>query len=191
MWTFLVRRILRNRFQFLIIIFAITAYMSFMARDVKLSYEMTPILPASDSTYIVYQKFKEQFGEDGSVLFIGIQDTNLFQLEEFNDWFDLSEKIRGIPGVEEVVSITRLYNLQKNDSLKKFEFVPLTRHKPERQSQLDSLKEVIYSLPFYDKLILNKETGVTLIAVTLDNRLLNTKMRIRLIDQIRDVTNQF
>jgi len=190
-WPFLVRRILRNRFQFLIIIFAITAFMSYEARDVKLSYEMTRILPASDSTYIVYQQFKEQFGEDGSVLFIGIQDTNLFQLKEFNDWFDLSEKIRRVPGVEEVVSITRLYNLQKNDSLKKFEFVPLTRRPPENQSQLDSLKKIIYSLPFYDKLILNKETSVTLIAVTLDNRLLNTKQRINLINQIKEVTNRF
>lgn len=162
-----------------------------MARDVKLSYEMTRILPASDSTYIDYQQFKKQFGEDGSVLFIGIQDTNLFQINEFNDWFDLSEKIRRIPGVEEVVSITRLYNLQKNDSLKKFEFVPLIRNKPETQHELDSLKKIIFSLPFYEKLIINKETGVTLIAVTLDNRLLNTKQRINLINQIRDITNQF
>jgi len=190
-WTFLVRIILRNRLQFLIAIFAITAFMSFMARDVKLSYEMTRILPASDSTYIVYENFKERFGEDGSVLFIGIRDTSLFQLNEFNDWFDLSEKIRGIAGVEEVVSITRLYNLVKNDSLKKFEFVPLTPKQPSTQLQLDSLKQLIYSLPFYEGLILNRETGVTLIAVTLDNRLLNTKKRIGLINEIRDITNSF
>ncbi|MBE0648155.1 MAG: MMPL family transporter [Bacteroidales bacterium] len=191
MWPFLIRRILRNRLQFLIVIFVITAIMSFLARDVKLSYEMARILPASDSTYIIYQQFKEKFGEDGSVLFIGIQDTNLFQINEFNDWFDLSETIRRVPGVEEVVSITRLYNLQKNDSLKKFEFVPLIRHKPETQHQVDSLKKLIFSLPFYEKLIINRETGVTIIAVTLDNRLLNTKQRINLITEIRDVTNQF
>jgi len=165
--------------------------MSYMARDVKLSYEMTRILPASDSTYIVYENFKKQFGEDGSVLFIGIQDTNLFKLNEFNDWFDLSEKIRGIAGVEEVVSITRLYNLVKNDSLKKFEFVPLTPKQPSTQVQLDSLKHLIYSLPFYEGLILNRESNVTLLAVTLDNRLLNTKKRIGLINEIREITNRY
>jgi len=190
-WTFLVRVILRNRLQILIVIFAITAFMSFMGRDVKLSYEMTRILPASDTTYIIYENFKKQFGEDGSVFFIGIQDTNLFQLSEFADWYDLSEKIKRIAGVEEVVSITRLYNLVKNDSLKKFEFVPLMRKQPTSQAQVDSLKNLIYSLPFYEGLILNKETGVTLIAVTLDNRLLNTKKRIGLINEIREVTNQF
>jgi len=173
------------------VIFAITAFMSFMGRDVKLSYEMTRILPASDTTYIIYENFKKQFGEDGSVLFIGIQDTNLFQMREFSDWYDLSEKIKLIAGVEEVVSITRLYNLVKNDSLKKFEFVPLMPRKPSSQAQIDSLKNLIYSLPFYEGLVLNKETGVTLIAVTLDNRLLNTKKRIGLINEIREVTNTF
>ena len=162
-----------------------------MGRDVKLSYEMTRILPASDTTYIIYENFKKQFGEDGSVLFIGIQDTNLFQMREFSDWYDLSEKIKLIAGVEEVVSITRLYNLVKNDSLKKFEFVPLMPRKPSSQAQIDSLKNLIYSLPFYEGLVLNKETGVTLIAVTLDNRLLNTKKRIGLINEIREVTNTF
>ena len=191
MWTFLVRLILRNRLQILIVIFAITAFMSFMGREVKLSYEMTRILPASDTTYIIYENFKKQFGEDGSVLFIGIQDTNLFQMSEFSDWYDLSEKIKRIAGVEEVVSITRLYNLVKNDSLKKFEFVPLMPRKPSSQAEVDSLKNLIYSLPFYEGLVLNKETGVTLIAVTLDNRLLNTKKRIGLINEIREVTNQF
>jgi len=190
-WTFLVRKILRNRLQILIVIFAITAYMSYMARDVQLSYEMARILPASDSTLIVYENFKQQFGEDGSVLFIGIQDSNLFRLARFNDWFDLSARIKEVSGVEEVVSITRLYNLTKNDSLKKFDFVMLTPEKPSTQEQLDSLKTLIYSLPFYDKLIFNKETGVTLIAVTLDKRMLNTKQRIQLINRIREVTEQF
>ena len=190
-WQFLIRRILRNRFQFLLVIFAVTALMSFYARDVKLSYEMARLLPSSDSTYIKYQEFKDLFGEDGSLLVIGIQDTNLFQLNEFDDWYDLNDKLRHVPGVEEVVSITRLYNLQKNDSLKKFEFVPLIRHRPDTQRQVDSLKKIIYSLPFYEGLIFNKETGVTLIAVTLDNRLLNTKQRINLINEIKDLTNRF
>jgi len=190
-WTFLVRKILRNRLQILIVVFAITAFMSYMASDVKLSYEMARVLPSSDSTFIVYEEFKKQFGEDGSVLFIGIQDPNLFRLDEFNDWFDLSEKIKSITGVEEVVSITRLYSLVKNDSLKKFEFVPLTPKKPHTQARLDSIREQIYSLPFYDRLVLNRETGVTLIAVTLDKHLLNTRQRIGLINQIREAANLF
>src|ERR1039457_348820 len=129
MWRFIVRNILRNRVGILLIIVGLTCFMGYKARGVKLSYEMARTLPANDSTYLLYESFKQQFGEDGSVLFIGIQDKNLFQLKEFNDWFDLSANIRKIPGVEEVVSVTRLFKLVKNDSLKQFEFVPLCKDK--------------------------------------------------------------
>lgn len=152
---------------------------------------MARTLPANDSTFLLYESFKKQFGEDGSVLFIGIQDKNLFRLEEFNDWFDLSKNIRNIPGVEEVVSVTRLYRLVKDDSLKKFEFIPLCPEKPKNQGEVDSLKNTIYNLPFYKGLILNPETYATILAVTLDKNQLDTKNRIQLIGDIKQEADAF
>ncbi len=125
------------------------------------------------------------------MLFIGIQDKNLFRLEEFNDWFDLSKNIRNIPGVEEVVSVTRLYKLVKDDSLKKFEFIPLCKEKPQSQGEVDSIKNTIYNLPFYKDLILNPETYATILAVTLDKNQLDTKNRIQLIGEIKQEADKF
>ena len=146
---------------------------------------MTRLLPANDSTTIIYEKFKKQFGEDGSVMFIGIEDKNIFQLNEFNDWFDLSARIRKINGVEEVLSSTRLYQLVKNDSLKKFEFRPVSPVKPVNQAQLDSLKKIIFSIGLYDNLIINKNTGATIMMVTLQKSKLDSKSRIELIREIK------
>lgn len=98
--------------------------MAYNATNVKLSYEMAKMLPASDSTSIKYEQFRAQFGEDGSVFFVGLQDENLFELEKFNDWFDLTYAIKEIDGVQEVVSLGKLYQLTRNDSLKKFDFQP-------------------------------------------------------------------
>ena len=140
---------------------------------------------------IVYENFKKQFGEDGTVLFIGIQDKNLFTLDKFNDWFDLSNKIRKIQGVEEVLSNTCLYRLQKNDSIKKFEFKPICPTKPKTQKELDSLKNVIYSLPLYDNLIFNKKTGATLMMVTINKEEINSKRRVPLIHDIKATADSF
>lgn len=147
MWSFLVRHILRDRVGILIAIGILTLFMGYKAREVVLSYDMVRMLPTSDSTIIVYDNFKKQFGEDGTVMFIGIQDKNLYTLDKFNAWFDLCNKIRNIQGVEEVVSNTRLYMLRKNDSIKKFEFKYICPVKPKSQQELDSLKNLIYSLP--------------------------------------------
>ncbi len=191
MWSFLIRHILRDRVVILIVIGILTVFMGYKAREVVLSYNMVRMLPASDSTIIIYDNFKKQFGEDGTVLFIGIQDKNLFTLDKFNDWFELSNKIRKIQGVEEVLSNACLYRLQKNDSIKKFEFKPICPTKPKTQKELDSLKNVIYSLPLYNNLIFNKKTGATLMMVTINKEEINSKRRVPLIHDIKATADSF
>lgn len=190
-WNFLVRLILRNRITILVLIGLFTAFMGYKAKDVKLQYESQSILPDSDSTNIIYKSFIKQFGEDGSVMFLGIVDSNLFRLSNFNDFYDLSDSLKKIRGVEGIVSITRLFQLVKNDSLKKFEFLPVCPQKPRTQHELDSIKALIYSLPFYEGLVYNKSTSATLVALTLDKKLVQSKERLRLIQEIRAMVERF
>lgn len=191
MWNLLVRFILRNRLGNLIAIFIITLFMGYNALKVHLSYEMAQMLPGSDTTIVAYQKFKETFGADGTVLFIGIKDDRLFTLNEFNDWLKLTENLKQVTGVQEVLSIGKLYTLVKNDSTRKFDFKPLFEGAPQTQAELDSLKQMIFDLPFYDGLIINKETNATLMMLTLDKELINDKGRIELIRDIEHEVDKF
>lgn len=191
MWAYLARIILRRRYWNLGIILVITAFMAFQARQVSMSYKMTQMLPSTDSTSVVYEDFKKMFGEDGSVMFIGVQDTNLFRLKEFNAWYDLTNKIQKIDGVEGTLSISRLYYLSKNDSLHKFDFLPVFSHKPRTQAELDSIMRTVYSLPFYEGTLYNASNGFTMMAITLDKEILNTKERVGLIYRLRDAGQEF
>lgn len=191
MWTYLVRLILRYRLANLIVIGALTVFMAYQATNVELSYEMAKMLPESDSTSIRYEQFRAQFGEDGSVFFVGLQDENLFELDKFNDWFDLTYSIKEIDGVQEVVSLGKLYQLTRNDSLKKFDFKPIIEQRVKTQQELDSIKTLIYSLPFYDGLLYNKATNVSMMMITLDKDKLNTKGRVQLIYDIRESIEKF
>jgi len=190
-WTILVRTILRNRITILVLIGLITVFMGYMATKVRLQYENTSILPSNDSTNIVYKNFIKQFGEDGTVMFLGLVDSNLFRLKNFNDFYDLSDSLKHIRGVEGILSITSLYKLDKNDSLKEFTFNQVTPKKPSTQAELDSLKKIIYSLSFYDKLVFNQKTSAVLVALTLDKKLINSKDRLRLIREIKAVVDRF
>lgn len=191
MWTFIVRIILRNRLVNLVIIFLLTGFMLYNAMQVKLSYQLAKMLPSTDSTYIAYENFKKQFGEDGSVMFIGIQDTNLYAKDKFGDWYDMTEDIKGISGVQEVLSVARIYNLRRNDSLNRLDFQPLIRQRPQSQEEVDSLKQLIFSLPFYKNLLYNPDSDVTLIMVTLDKKILNSKKRVSLLQEVKDRVDEF
>jgi len=191
MWTKLVRIILRYRYFNLAVILLFTVFMAYNALKVQLSYELVEMLPASDSTLINYKNFKKQFGEDGSVMFIGLQDSNTFKLDEFNDWYDLTYDIKKIDGVKDLVSISRIFCLLKNDSLKRFDFKPLIAKKPTSQKEVDSLKNIIYSLPFYNELLFNKATNVSMLMITLDKQKINSGYRFKLISEILSRAKKF
>lgn len=191
MWQFLVRFILRNRLLILITIGVLTIFMGYMGSKIKMSYEMAQMLPESDSINIEYSNFKKQFGLDGNVIFVAIQDPDLYTTGHFNSWYDLSNEVLNIEGVQEVVSVARLYNLIRNDSLKKFQFLPIITENVKSQQEVDSIKQIIYSLPFYNGRLFNKETDVSLMMITLDKEVLNSKARIGLVNNIKETVDKF
>lgn len=191
-WTFVVRFILRNRLGNLGVIVVLTIFFGYQAfHKLDMSYEFVDMLPQSDSTSITYNKFKQTFGQDGSVLFIGIKEPKIYTLKVFNDWYDLTYDLKNIKGVEETVSIAKVYYLAKNDSAKKFALKTVFEHKPDNQTELDSVLNVIFSLKFYEGMLFNKETKTSLLAVTMDSKALNTKSRVSIIKNIENRVNQF
>ncbi|MBM3437272.1 MAG: RND family transporter, partial [Bacteroidetes bacterium] len=191
MWVYIIRHILRNRLGNLIAIGLLTAFMIYEALHIQLSYESGSLLPSSDSASIIYSEFSKRFGKEDGVMFIGIEDQGFYVLDKYNDWFDLTNEIRQVDGVQEVVSVTRIYQLVRNDSTKKFDFKLVADKKPSSQPELDSLKQKIFSLAFYDGLLYNVKTGAHLMAVTLEESKLNTRDRVELVYRIKEMAESY
>lgn len=184
MWNLLVRLILRNRPGILVVIGLITIFMAWQGLDVKLSYDNMRMLPANDTAVLDYEDFRHRFGEDGSVLVIGIENPDMFKLDELNAWYDLTTDMSQIEGVAGVMSIARAANIVKNNSLRKFEFLPVMSERLTTQAQADSMKAQIHSLRFYEGLLYNSKTNAYLLAVTLNKDKLNDKSRLVVTDNI-------
>ncbi len=187
----LARIILRNKIATLVILILVTGVMAFFASRVKLSYEAARILPPSDSTFAEYIKFKEKFGEDGTVMVIGFQDDRLWKQPVFADWYDLTNEVKKIEGIQEVVSVARAFRVIRNDSMHKLDFKPLLESRPVSQIQVDSLRNELSTLPFYDGLIYNDSTKATVMAITFDPKKINTKGRIEIVGQIKEMSEHF
>lgn len=185
------RIILRYRNLTLITLLALTLLMGFFATKVQLSYESAKILPLTDSTYAQYLKFKDTFGEDGTVMVIGFQSDKIWDQKTFAGWYDLTNEIKAIDGIQEVVSIARAFKVERNDSLHKLDFLPLIKTRPESQSEVDSLREELMKLPFYEGLLFNPESKATVMAITFDQKKLNTKSRIDIVHQVKGLADKF
>ncbi len=191
MWNYIIRTIIRQRVAVLVVIGILTAFMAYQASQIKMSYKMAQMLPDNDTTVIRYNNFKHIFGQDGSVLYLGIEDSLINNLKHFNEWYDLTREIKKVNGVEACVSLANIFALKRNDSLKRFVIDPIFLHKPKTQKELDSLFKKIYSLPFYRGLLYNKTNHSTLLAVTLDKKIVNSKSRFELFANIEAQVNKY
>jgi len=161
------------------------------AMQVQYSYEFLPLLPEDDPIYIEYQEFLGHFGQEGNVMVVGFQCDSLYQLENYNAFYDLYGQLKEIEGVEQVVSILQARNMKKNEALKSFEFKPVTLQRYETQKEVDAVAKELASLPFYRKLFYNDKNKTHLMALTLNKELLDNESRIDLILSIEDVINPF
>ncbi|MEI6815934.1 MAG: efflux RND transporter permease subunit [Bacteroidota bacterium] len=191
MWATTARIILRNRVSLLLLLGILTTFMLFETAKIQLSYEFARVLPDNDQEFLDYQKFKQQFGEDGAVMVAGIADTDFYDLPKFNDWYGLTTSIKNIDGIEEVISDARMFHLYRNDSINRFELKQVIPALPKSQEEVDSLKKEVYRLPFYDGLIFNKKNAAHLIAITFDRNKLNTQRRIDIIKKMKVMIDDF
>ncbi len=173
----------------LVVILAL--FMGFEATKLQVSSELPKILPQSDSRFQLYESFKKRFGEDGSVMVLGVETDKMFQLQFFQQWQDLSLKIKSVEGIRGVVYAGNVPKIIKNDSAKRFDTKPLIAQRAVSQPEVDSVKSQLDKLPFYKGFIINETGNVHLMMVTFDQKAINDQARVRAVKKIKEIVSEF
>ncbi len=191
MWAFLARIILRYRVFWLLLLMGLTAFMGYKTSDLQLSYDFAQLIPADHPKYKEYKNIRNKFGKDDNKLILGVQSTRLFEKYFYRDWHQLGNRIQNIDGITDVISVAHLDLLSKSDTGRQLVLDPLINEAPKRQSTIDSLKDKFFSLPFYHRLLYNDSTHATLMAVTFDEQVLDSKKRLGIVDRIKKIAKKF
>ncbi|MEN8119523.1 MAG: MMPL family transporter [Bacteroidota bacterium] len=191
MWSKFAKIILHYRIIVLVIIAIITAFMVYQSRGIKLDYNYASLLPKTNKYYVEFEKFKEVFGAGANITIIGVKDEHFFELNKFNDWVILQDSIKNIHGVKTVLSLANAIDIVKDKEKKKFDIKELFGKKIQDQNELDSLAQLFKNRPFYKGLIYNDTTHVILMAVTMDQELINSKAREKSMKELEDIVLSF
>jgi hypothetical protein len=191
MWAWLSSRILRNRIGILVVLGLLTAFFGYHARNVKVSYKFGGLLPKNDSAYVQYERLLERFSEDGNVIVLGVEDRRLYDLRHFQAWWQLGQDLKEQPGVDSVFSEAHLYELVRNDSLKRFQLASVVPGMPTTQAEVDSVMRKVRSLPFYQGLLYNDTSGTSLMMVFVNAERFNSERRGDMVDLIDARVSQF
>ncbi len=183
--------ILKNRKVLFLLFAIISALATWKATQIKIAFNPGKILPSTDFTYINYQNFKEKFGEDGTVMVLGVNTKDLFEPTFFKNWQILHQQIKATKGVNNVLSTAGFVAFQKDTLNKKFNVINNSIPSKFAKTQLDSLKNQLFQLPFYQGILYNDEQNATIMAITLDSNALKSKAKIALVEQIESHVNAF
>ena len=191
MWKSLGQFILKFRWLLLILVIGLTTFMGYHASKVELSYEFARAIPTNNAKFIAYQDFKSKFGEDGNLLVIGLQTPDLFNEKIFNEYNNLQRTLRKANKVEDVISIPSAVNLVKIPETEKLKAQNIFRDTTLSQQEIDSCKNVFFSLPFYRGLLYNPQTKAWLMGVRINKEVMNSKKRNEVVSNVVGIVNDF
>ncbi len=190
MWESIARLVLRYRLLWLGLLLSVTAFMAFHASRVELSYDFTRTIPTDNPKFKEYQEFRQRFGDDGNLLVVAVQTDKLFQADVFGDYVGLTETLKKVPGVDNVIGFSSAVNLVKDSAAQKFRTLPIFSP-PFTQARIDSGKAVLLGLPFYSGLLYNAQTNAWLTGVRVNKDVMNSKRRIETVGAITRAIDSF
>ncbi len=191
MWTRIAQFIIKFRLTLIGIILLITVFMGYHATKVQMSYDLARTVPLDDPEMVFLHKFKAQFGEDGNIIAVGLRDSAIYTLDNFNRFRELNIAIREIPGVNDLLSLPEVKIIRKDTANTRFY---LDGHYPKQikdQAQLDSLMGAIRNQKFYMGQIVNQENGATMMLISITKEVMNSSKRIAMTKALVELGDQF
>ena len=190
MWKFLSNIILKNRIVIIIMITALTVFMAQKGREAKLSYSMAKLLPNDHQVSVDYNDFLNKYGSQ-NVLVIAVEDSLITTLSHLKKWDKVSESIKNINGIEQIISFSNLPILQKDADEKKFTVKKWFSEDIQTEEEFQKALAIYQSQPFFKGLINSEDNKVTTLLITLDEEMIRSSKREILIFSIKALVDNY
>jgi uncharacterized protein len=177
MWNRAAQLIIRFRVILIVVIGLTTLVMGYFASKVQMSYDFAKTVPADDPDMITLTRFREQFGEDGNIIAVGLKDSSVFKLKNFLAFRQMSREIREIAGVNEVISLPLLRMILKDTAHSKFYLNPIFPDSIQTQEVLDSLLTISRGQKIYMDHLVNPRNGATMMLISVQKEVMNSALR--------------
>lgn len=177
-WSNVANLILKNRIIILLSILGLTFFWSNQWKNIQFTYTEAKLLPDDHPESLIYDDFKNKFGEEGNLIVIAVKDSLLFSQKNFKEWNKLSQKINEYPEVNFVLSFDNIKDLVKDNDKKRFVLKEIFGNNKFDAESIQNFKEkIFYDLPFYNKLLLGNENRTVRTIIYLNTEIVNTEVR--------------
>jgi uncharacterized protein len=191
MWNKLAEAIIKYRLLFIVAIGLITAVMGWQATKIVMAYDFARTVPPEDPDLVYFNSFKEKFGEDGNIIAVGMLDSAVYTVDNFNALRELTTEIKTIDGVTEVISLPTLKMIVKDTAQKNFIFQSVFPARITSQAELDSVLQTALDQKIYSGQIINSTNGAMMMLVVVKKEVMNSKAREAMTDSLQATGARF
>jgi predicted RND superfamily exporter protein len=194
MWSTIANLILRFRTHLFATALALTLLFGYYGVvHVEVTQEFVKVIPVDDPDLIAYNGFKKHFGTDGNSYLIALK-------QEKGDWFDapklegiqrLTNNIYKVQGIQRVLNLTNVMELTLDSLSQKFKLRPLIYSSLKNNATVDSLRNKLQNLPFYQPLLFGKTPDVTLLMVTVEDWVLYDKKKHKIAAELEKLAQDY
>lgn len=177
MWNSIARFIIQNRLFLILVIGVVTLFMGYQASKVQMSYDFARTVPPNDPDYLLLQQFRKQFGEDGNIIAIGLKDSAIYEMKNFEAYRTLARNLKQISGVSEVISLPVMKMILKDTANSRFYLANIFPDNVKSKVLFDSLLTITKGQRFYMGQLVNEANGATMTVVTVNKDVMNSSLR--------------
>jgi uncharacterized protein len=191
MWNRLAELIIKYRVFLILVIAFVTIIMGYFAAKVQMSYDFARTVPPKDPDMVLLQDFRKQFGEDGNIIAVGLKDSSIYSLKNFNAFREFSRAVRQISGVNEVMSLPVLKMILKDTANARFYFANIFPEKLDDPEEFDSLLHLALGQRIYIGQLVNEKNGATAMLVSIQKDVMNSSRREEVAEALVNAGDEF
>ena len=156
------------KFKWLIIIAVVglTVFFSYQAKDLHINADIISSLPDDDPVARLYKEIGTQFGGNDMGMIV-LETNDVFKAEVIQHIKQITDSIKYTSGVSTVTSLTNILDIKSSEWGIEIGKLVDEYDLPVEQSQLDSLKNYVFSKEMYRGAIVSEDGTATAIMFTL------------------------
>lgn len=183
--------ILRHRLTLLLSILILSIISAiFCLPKVSKSYDYISAIPKGSQADLAYKFLQSKFPQQGAYVVLGIQDSQLFTPRHFQAFQQLSEELKVIPGINNILSIRQAVELFKDEAKQSFQ--PRNIFQAPFDAHNLSLSQArLKRLPIYQNLLYNPQTHSYLILAQIQAKYVFSETRDRIVREIDEAVARF
>ncbi len=158
--------IVKLRWPIIIIVVAITAFLGFQIKDLKIDSDIISSLPDDDPVALLYKNIGREFGGNDMGMII-IETNDIFKNEVLEYVKQITDTLRVLDGISTVTSLTNVLDIKGSDWGIEIGTLLDEYDLPDSKAELDTLKERVFSKDMYKGTIVSEDGTSTLIMFTL------------------------